>query len=227
MNEYASSQRIIDSPRAERGYLPGMGLNWLLPLYDPFTRLIGMQAAHRKLADQADLQSARRVLEIGCGTGNLALLVKRIRPQLEVVGLDPDPHALARADRKARGAGLSVQLDRGFADELPYPDASFDRVLSALMFHHVQADLRPATLREVARVLRRGGTLHLVDFGGNPNDRHGLIGRFARHSHTLSDNWGDRIPGLMREAGLTDPAETAHLNKRIGRLTYYRAQRAT
>jgi ubiquinone/menaquinone biosynthesis C-methylase UbiE len=65
--------------------------SWLLPLYDPFTRLMGIQAAHQRLADQAGLQSARRVLEIGCGTGNLALLVKRIGPQLEVVGPIPTP----------------------------------------------------------------------------------------------------------------------------------------
>jgi ubiquinone/menaquinone biosynthesis C-methylase UbiE len=226
MNEYASPQSTTDSRGAERRYLPGMGLNWLLPLYDPFTRLIGIQAAHQKLAEQAELQSAQRVLEIGCGTGNLALLVKRIRPQLDVVGLDPDPNALARAGRKARRAGLSLRLDRGFGDELPYPDASFDRVLSALMLHHVEADLRPATLREVTRVLRPGGSLHVLDFGGDPRDAHGLIARLSRHSHTLRDNWGDRIPALMREAGLSDPAEIGHLTKRIGRLTYYRAHRA-
>ena len=141
MTEYASPRAIAEPPQ-QRRYLPGMGFDWLLPLYDPFTRLLGIQAAHQRLAEQAELESARRVLEIGCGTGNLALLVKRGRPQLEVVGLDPDAKALARADRKARRAGLSLELDRGFADELPYPDASFDRVLSAFMFHHLDADVR-------------------------------------------------------------------------------------
>jgi ubiquinone/menaquinone biosynthesis C-methylase UbiE len=226
VNDYATQRPITHFSSTERRYLPGMGVDWLLPLYDPFTRLLGIQAAHQTLADQAELQSAQRVLEIGCGTGNLALLVKRIRPQLEVVGLDPDPKSLARTDRKARRAGLSLQLDRGFADELPYPDGGFDRVLSALMFHHVEEDLRLPTLREVARVLRPGGSLHLLDFGGNPHDVHGLIPRLSRHSHVLRDNWGDRIPTLMREAGLSDPVETGHLTKRIGRLTCYRAQRA-
>jgi len=129
-----------------------------------------------------------RVLEVGCGTGNAALLIKRMRPQLDVVGLDPDPRALARAARKAERAGVTLELDRGFADELPYPDASFDRVLSSLVFHHLEADLRLASLREVFRVLRPGGSLHLMDFGGDSHRLHGLA-RFARRRHTLKDNW--------------------------------------
>jgi ubiquinone/menaquinone biosynthesis C-methylase UbiE len=224
MNEFASHQplpRVVD---AGRRYLPGMGRDWLLPLYDPFTRLIGIEPAHRRLAEQAELESAERVLEIGCGTGNLALLVKRMRPQLEVVGLDPDPKALARASRKARHAGLAVKLDRGFADELPYPDGCFDRVLSSLMFHHVEADRRAASLRQVLRVLRPGGSLHLMDFGGDSHHLHGLA-RLARRSRALQDNWDDRIPTLMRESGFANAAETGQLAKHIGRLTYYRATR--
>jgi ubiquinone/menaquinone biosynthesis C-methylase UbiE len=225
MPELASSQPLPNAPAAPRRYLPGMGRNWLLPLYDPLTRAMGMESVHRKLAEQAELESAQRVLEIGSGTGNLALLVKRMHPQLDVVGLDPDPKALARAARKAHRAGLDLELDRGFADQLPYPDASFDRVLSALMFHHLDADLRTASLREVRRVLRPGGSLHLVDFGGSSHDLRGLA-RLARRSHTLRDNWDDRIPSLMRETGLNDPAEVDHLTKHVGRLTYYRATRA-
>jgi ubiquinone/menaquinone biosynthesis C-methylase UbiE len=223
MSDPGSRQSAAHGSAPDRRYLPGMGLDWLLPLYDPFTRLIGIESAHRKLAGQAELGSAQRVLEIGCGTGNLSLLVKRMHPQLEVTGLDPDPKALARARRKARGAGLALQLDRGFADQLPYPDCSFDRVLSALMFHHLDADLRAASLREVLRVLRPQASLHLMDFGGDSHHLRGLA-RFTR-SRTLQDNWDDRILTLLREAGFSKPAETGHLTKRIGRLTYYRASR--
>jgi ubiquinone/menaquinone biosynthesis C-methylase UbiE len=222
MTQLASHAPAAHLEPAARRFLPGMGRDWLLPLYDPFTRLTGVEPAHRMLAEQAALDSAERVLEIGCGTGNLALLVKRMRPQLEVVGLDPDPKALARAQRKSRRAGLALGLDRGFADELPYPDASFDRVLSSLMFHHLRADLRLASLREVRRVLRPGGALHLMDFGGDSHHLHGLA-RLARRSHALHDNWDDRIPTLMREAGFGEVAETGQLTKHIGRLTFYRA----
>ena len=118
---------MAETPRT---YLPAAGHDWLLPLYDPVVKLLGSESAHRQLLEQAGIRPGHRVLEIGCGTGNLALLVKRLQPGAEVVGLDPDPKALARARRKAEREVLSVQLDRRFADMLPYPDGSFERVLS-------------------------------------------------------------------------------------------------
>lgn len=224
MNEVASRNADPQRVSHDRHYLPGMGLNFLLPLYDPVTRLMGMQAVHHRLAEQAELDSAQRVLEIGCGTGNLTLLVKQRSPHLDVVGLDPDAKALARAARKARRAGLDLHLDRGFADELPYPDSSFDRVLSALVFHHLEATSRLATMREVLRVLRPGGSLHLVDFGGDNHHLKGLA-RIAPRSHKMDDNWADRIPMLMRDAGLSEPRQTAQQAKPIGPLAYYSATR--
>jgi|SRR5215207_4408987 len=203
-------------------YLPGMGHDWLLPLYDPLCRLLGIESAHRLLVDRADIRMDHRVLEIGCGTGNLALLVKRLHPDADVIGLDPDAKVLARARRKAGRKALSIQLDRGFAQELPYPDASFDRVLSALMFHHLGSDEKGETLREVRRVLRPGGSLHLLDFGGAKVRSDGFMARMSHRNALLSDNFGDRIPALMGEAGFADSTEVAHRVTRVlGRATYY------
>ena len=208
-----------------QNYLPGMGLDWLLPLYDPLTRALGMASAHRRLADQADLRPGHRVLEVGCGTGNLALLVKRLQPGTHVVGLDPDPKALARARGKAARENLSVELDRGLAGELPYSDESFDRALSAFMFHHLEPAERRRALREARRVLRPGGSLHLLDFGGARERSDGFSARLSHRSKRLQDNFGDRIPTLMREAGLADPVEVSHRVTLLGRYTFYRATR--
>ncbi|WP_433290485.1 class I SAM-dependent methyltransferase [Pseudonocardia sp. CA-142604] len=201
------------------GYLPAMGRDGLLPLYDPFTRLVGVRSMHRRLADQAGIAAGHQVLEIGTGTGNLALLVKRRHPQANVVGLDPDPLALGRARRKAARDGLDVQWDLGSAAELPYPDGSVDRVLSALMFHHLDEAVKERTLTEVRRVLRPGGRLHLVDFAGQP---HGVFSRWAGRNRRLHGNVGDQVPTRMREAGLTDVAECGRGRLGVG---FYRATR--
>jgi ubiquinone/menaquinone biosynthesis C-methylase UbiE len=207
-----------------RTYIPGMGHDRLLPLYDPLHRLLGTASIHRQLVDIADVRPGQRVLEVGCGTGNLALLAKRLHPQAEIVGLDPDPKALARARRKAGHKALPVQLDRGFAEDLPYPDASFDRVLSAFMFHHLGPDEKEEALREALRVLKPGGSLHLLDFGGAKERPGGFMARLRhRHEH-LRDDSGDHVPTLMQEAGFAEPTEVAHrVTKVLGRVTYYRA----
>jgi cyclopropane fatty-acyl-phospholipid synthase-like methyltransferase len=206
----------------ERPFLPGMTHEWLLPLYDPFSRLLGAGKIHRKLLRDADLRPGQLVLEIGCGTGNLLLAAKATEPDVAVVGLDPDLSALARARRKARRRGLAVQLDRGYADELPYPSASVDRVLSAFMLHHVPPAERETVLREVVRVLRPGGRLHLVDIaehahGSRPGRSHGRI--------HLPEAVGDGVPDLLRAAGFTDVAETGSTTTRMGRLAFLRATR--
>ena len=212
----------VEEPR--KTYIPGFGVDWLLPFYDPFQKLLGFESYHRQLVDQADIQSGHLILEIGCGTGNLAILIKRLHPGAEVVGLDPDPKALARARRKAERDALPVRLDCGVAQELPYPEASFDRVVSAFMFHHLDPESKEKTLREVRRVLKPGGSLHLLDFGGAKAQSDGLMARLQHRNELLRENFGDRIPWLMREAGLADPAEIAHqVTKLLGRITYYRA----
>lgn len=206
-------------------YLPGMGRDWLLPVYDPLTRLLRISAAHRMLIDRVDFQPGEDALEVGCGTGNLALQLRRLRPDITVVGMDPDPRALAQAARKARRRGLEVRWDRGFAQRLPYWDGDFDHVLSAFMFHHLEPDTRRAMLREVHRVLRPGGTLALIDFGGAVERSDGLVGRLMARGPRLQDNLGDRLPRLMEQAGLTDCGEVGHMISRVGRFTAYRATR--
>ena len=186
----------------QRTYLPAAGRDWALPLYDPLVKLLGADKAKRNLLDQAALQPNDRVLDVGCGTGTLAMLIKQLYATVDVVGLDPDPRALTRARDKARRATVSVQFDQGFSDELPYGDASFNRVFSSFMFHHLQPDVKERTLSEVRRVLAPGGSLHLLDL--ERSESHGIL---ARHlaSHHWKDNSEGRILDLMRQAGFTGP----------------------
>jgi ubiquinone/menaquinone biosynthesis C-methylase UbiE len=206
-----------------RTYVPAAGHDWALPLYDPLVKLMGGDAARRALAEQAATQPGDRILEIGCGTGTLTLLLKRLSPEAEVIGLDPDAKALARARRKAERAGVSIQFDQGFSDRLPYPDASFDQVFSSLMFHHLPAEEKEKTVREVRRVLRPGGRFHMLDFAGPEPGRDGWLARLFHANPRLRDNSEGRILDFLRQAGFADPQKTGERALLLWRTVYYRA----
>jgi ubiquinone/menaquinone biosynthesis C-methylase UbiE len=206
-----------------RTYLPAAGNDWALPLYDPFVKLLGGDAARAMLLEQAAVRPGYRVLDIGCGTGTFMVQIKRRNPDVEVVGLDPDPKALARADRKAQRAALSIQLDRGFADQLPYADGSFDRVFSSFMLHHLETEAKEATLREVRRVLRPGARLHLLDFATSDAHSPRRLFRWLHAGPRMRDNSDERILSLMRQAGLADCRRVATRSALFGDLAYYQA----
>jgi ubiquinone/menaquinone biosynthesis C-methylase UbiE len=206
-------------------YLPAAGHDALLPGYDLLTRLFGFNRVHEKLIGQAELADGHRVLEIGCGTGNLTIRVKRAHPSVEVIGSDPDPLALKRAQRKAiRMSG--IRFERGYAQQLPYADGAFDRVLSSMRLHHLDSDAKTAAAAEIFRVLRPGGRLHLVDTGGNMTAHDGLAARLVMRSHHAAGNLGDAIPRLLRAAGFDCTEAATQRHRFVGRLTYYRATRA-
>jgi ubiquinone/menaquinone biosynthesis C-methylase UbiE len=204
-------------------YIPAFGKDALLPFYDLLTRVLGMGSAYDALVAQAELADGLRVLEIGCGTGNVTVRAKRAAPSADVIGLDPDPLALARAQRKARGLS-GIRFERGFAQELPYSDGEFDRVLSSMMLHHLNEDVKAAAAAEIYRVLHPGATLHIVDIGGHTTVHHGMAARWTKNPH-VAGNLGDEIPRLLRSVGFDCAEVGTRRNRLIGQLTFYRAAR--
>jgi ubiquinone/menaquinone biosynthesis C-methylase UbiE len=187
---------------------------------------MGADRARRELIEQADIQPNQRVLDVGCGTGTLVVLLKREFATAQIVGLDPDPKALRRAQTKVRRAGVSVQLDQGFADELPYEKGTFDRVLSSLMFHHLEEQDREKMLREVLRVLKPGGSFHLLDFAGGEDGARGFWGRLVNSHALLKDNSQRRILQQMRRAGFVNAEKVKDGRMFFGLLptAYYEAR---
>lgn len=209
---------------APHDYIPAAGRDAFLPGYDLLTRLMGMASVYDALIEQAELTDGARVLEIGSGTGNVTVRAKRMHPGAELVGLDPDPRALARAQRKARGL-TGIRFEHGYSQELPFADAEFDRVLSSMMLHHLDEQTKKATAAEVLRVLRPGGSLHILDIGGHMTAADGFMARRMLHGDHVAGSLGDAIPRLLTEAGF-DCTETASRRHRfVGRLTFYRATR--
>lgn len=188
---------------ADRPYIPGLGKPFLTPLYDVVHHVFGLHPIHQEMITLAALRGGHRVLDVGCGTGNLLRATGKRYRDVTLTGLDPDPKALATAARKARRAGRPVRLDRGFAQELPYPDGSFDRVFSSLMLHHLDSESKDALLAEVRRVLRADGLLILADAVADEPGHTSRGHRPARMHERLHDNVGEAVSRRIASAGFT------------------------
>jgi ubiquinone/menaquinone biosynthesis C-methylase UbiE len=167
-------------------------LAWLLTL--------GRERALReRLTELAGLRPGESVLDVGCGTGTLAIVAKhRVESSGAVVGIDASPEMIERAKRKAIKAGAEVRFQIAVVEALPFPDASFDVVFSTLMLHHLPRPVREQCAREMRRVVKPDGRIVAVDFATPARERKGLFARIHRHGHmALRD-----IVALLTEAGL-------------------------
>jgi ubiquinone/menaquinone biosynthesis C-methylase UbiE len=211
-------------------YIPALSYRWLTPLYDPVVALTTRERAFKAaLIEQANLQPGQRVLDLACGTATLTIAAKNAQPQAAITGLDGDPEILERARAKAQAAGVELPFDQALSHAMPYGDGTFDVVLSSLFFHHIDRASKLATLREVHRVLKPAGQLHIADWGktANPPMRAlfyliQLLDGFK----TTTDNVKGVLPEFMRQCGFADAAETRRFATPLGTISLYRATKA-
>jgi SAM-dependent methyltransferase len=216
-------------PESHSSYVPALGMHWLTRFYDPVIRLtLREEAFKQSLVRQAALAAGHEVLDLGCGTATLTLMLKASCREARVTGLDGDPEVLALARKKVADSGLAVELREGMAYDIPFAPATFDRVVSSLVFHHLSDDDKKRALAEVHRVLKPGGECHIADWGKPQN----LLMYVASLGIRLLDgeertrvNLEGRLPDLMREAGLVDVRESEQWTTLFGTLALYRATR--
>jgi ubiquinone/menaquinone biosynthesis C-methylase UbiE len=152
-----------------------------------------------RLIGLAGLEPGDSVLDTGCGTGTLAIAAMRhVGPTGTVYGIDASPQMIARATRKGAKAGAPVVFQVAAAEQLPFPNARFDVVLSTLMLHHLPRNTRQQCAIEIRRVLKPGGRVLVVDFG-RAQAKRGLLAHFHRHGHVAVED----IVAVLGKAGLS------------------------
>lgn len=151
-------------------YIPAAGRRGLTALYDPVVALTMREQRFRGALVEAALAAGPgEILDLGCGTGTLAVELALSAPRARLIGLDGDPGVLRRAAEKARAARVELELLEGSASAIPLADASVDCVVSSLLLHHLSPETKQLALAEVHRVLRIGGVFLLADWG-EPSD---------------------------------------------------------
>ncbi len=209
---------------AQPKYVSALSLRWLTPFYDRLIEgpMSAMRMRQAMLASMGSL-NGKSVLDVGCGTGTFAIVMKSTYPDAQVTGLDGDPQILEIARLKARRLHREIEFTHCMSYAMPYPDASFDFVVTSLMLHHLDHGAKVGTAREMYRVLKPGGELIGLDFA----EPRGPVGKglrpVTRHLERMADNVDGLLPVVFREAGFRDYAEVKRFA--VGIIALFRASK--
>jgi len=206
-------------------YIPALRFRWLTNFYDPVVSLTTRESKFKSLLITfTDIQNGEAVLDIGCGTGTLALEVKNRAPAATVCGIDGDPEILEIAKRKALLLNTEITFQLALSYELPYEDELFDCCLSTLFFHHLTLENKKQTLLEMRRVLKIGGRCFVADWGKPTN----TLMRFLFFQiqildgfETTQHNVEGLLPTIMASSGFTNIQVMEEVPTMFGTMTLY------
>ena len=198
----------------------GMTMNWAAPFYDVYCGAVGLGRGFRERTLQvAAIRPGEKILDVGCGTGVLTRMALDIAgPGGSAVGIDPASKMIRVSRETAARLGSQAEFKVAAIEALPFPDASFDGVVSSLMLHHLPPETKRQGLAEVLRVLKPGGRLVIADFASPANPLWWLVLWPGLMMPAVAGNLRGRVPAHLREAGFTQVETRGH---RAGLITFW------
>jgi ubiquinone/menaquinone biosynthesis C-methylase UbiE len=210
-------------------YIKALRFNWLTKYYDFIVSITTREKTFKKnLINYANLKDNDQVLDIGSGTGTLALLIKKSYPNISVSGLDGDSEIIKIAEEKAKKNKLKISFKQGLSFDLPFQDRHFDHCFSSLFFHHLTKSNKQKTFNEAFRVLKNGGQLNIADWGKPSNKLMRIlfyIVQFLDGFQTTKGNVDGILPELMKKAGFVEINIQEEISTMLGTMTLYSAHK--
>ena len=180
------------------------------------------------LVKQSVSHPGERLLDLGCGTGTLTMMMAENAPELQVVGVDVDPATLEKAQKKLSSYSDRVSLQQGLAQQLPFKSDSFEIVVSSLFFHHLTTEQKLETLKEAFRVLKPGGRLHIADWGKPSSFVQRvlfIVVQLLDGFETTQDSVENTLPKLIKDSGFTHIANKQFFPTPLGTIRLFQATR--
>ncbi|MBS3126695.1 class I SAM-dependent methyltransferase [Candidatus Woesearchaeota archaeon] len=189
-------------------FIPAARFHVLTPLFDALCNAVGLGGKYRnRIVAKLDIQGKMQVLDAGCGSGSLALDVKKRYAKAALYAVDADPTILAIAEQKAKEAKQQIHFRKAFLQKLPFPDNSFDVVYSSLVFHHLSSNIKKEAMKEIHRVLKKDGRFLLIDFGRPKHILFAIFSWFTVIFEEGYDNYKGRIPIMVTDSGFSKVTE--------------------
>jgi ubiquinone/menaquinone biosynthesis C-methylase UbiE len=214
----------------DRAFTPALGRVAPVRFYDAVAALLRERLWRSLVVGHVAPAADDVVVDVGCGTGSLALRLRHVRPEARIVGVDPDPDVLAVARRKADAAGVAVEWKVGMGDALEavVGAGSAGVVVSSLVLHQCPMAMKRAVLASMHAVLAPGGRLVIADYGWQRTRAMRLafrIVQLADGTENTQPNADGALPGLIAEAGFDEVREVEVVNTVTGSIAVYVARR--
>ena len=203
-------------------HIKPLTLGILTSFYDLIANFFSLEKFYKKIAGQIAPESKGHILDVGTGTANLAIAIKRKSPKTKILGIDPDGKILEIAKGKIRKEKLDIKLLKAFAQELPFKNQSFDYVVSSFAIHHIPSQLKNQAFYEMYRVLKKGGTILIIDIGKPKNLLAKIVGTIFSLVESVGPNLRGFIPQALKETGFGDVKE---IESKFGLISFYRARK--
>lgn len=213
----------------DKQFIPALKYHWLTGLYDGVVNLSMPEKKFKEaLLSQATIANSHKVLDFGCGTATLSIMGKQTHPKVDFYGVDVDKIVLEIARKKIQSKNLSIPLYPYNGITLPFQNANFDRVLSSLVFHHLTPAQKIAAFKEIYRVLKPNGELHVADWGKSQNTV--MRGAFLMIQlldgfSTTTSHVKGLLPSFIAKANFKSIEEVKHFNTVFGTLTLVKAKK--
>lgn len=214
---------------AQSKYIPALKYNWLTQFYDRLlTTFLREKTFKMKLIESIRQPNPKHILDIGCGTATLSLMLESTFPEACVTGLDGDEKILAIAKHKGQEAQSKIRFVKAMSYAIPVSAGLFDVVTSSLMLHHLNAGAKTKTLGEAYRVLQPNGTIAIADWGKPSN----FIMRWVFYLvqlldgfETTTDNVKGKIPDYLTRAGFREVNEIEKIDTILGTISIYQGKK--
>ena len=212
----------------KKEFIPALRYSWLTKIYNPVVAFTMPELKFKsELIKQANIVTNHKVLDFGVGTATLSLLLSKQQPDCYIEGVDVDEKILGIAKEKIDEQDAKIKLTKYDGIKLPYPDKTFDRVITSLVFHHLDSEQKKNSLEEIKRVLKSDGELHTADWGKASNFLMRTLFYFVQFLDgfkTTNDNVKGLLPNYIKNAGFFEVKTTMNFSTIFGTLSLYKAK---